>query len=90
MAITSGVGVTLDYEQWRHLFSEDPHRFLFAAAPELRRQVERAAERSRAPVRRIGTFGGGGIVFRRGGTSAVVDLATATETYRQAIARRLG
>jgi phosphoribosylformylglycinamidine (FGAM) synthase-like enzyme len=89
MAIASGTGVTLDYDHWRHLFSEDPHRFLFAARLDQRRRVEEAADATGAPATRLGVFGGNGIVFRRGGASAVVDLATATETYRDAIPRRL-
>jgi phosphoribosylformylglycinamidine synthase len=89
LAIASGVGVTLEYADWRHLFSEDPHRFLFAVAPDSRDAVEAAAEAAGIPVTRLGTFGGDEIVFHRGGTKAVVDLATATETFRTAIPRRL-
>ncbi|MFP3913590.1 MAG: phosphoribosylformylglycinamidine synthase subunit PurL [Actinomycetota bacterium] len=89
MAIASEVGVTIEYDNWRHLFSEDPHRFLFAAEPERRSQVEEMAAEAQAPVHRLGTFGGGQIVFSRGGASAVVDLATAAQAYRSAIPRRL-
>ncbi|MGA7270119.1 MAG: AIR synthase related protein, partial [Acidimicrobiia bacterium] len=90
MAIASEVGVSVQYRDWRHLFAEDPHRFVFAASPENRERIERAADRSGIVVARIGTFEGDTIVFKRGGASAVVDLATAAETYRNAIPRRLG
>ena len=89
LAIASRVGVTVDYTDWRHLFSEDPHRFLFAVHPDQRSAVEAAAETAGIPVALLGTFGGEEIAFQRGGTKAVVDLATAVETYRNAIPRRL-
>ena len=89
MAIASGVGVTVDYEDWQTLFSEDPHRFVFAADPDRASEIEAIAEESGVSVRRIGGIAGDSIQLRRGGASAVVDLQVATETYRNAIPRRL-
>ncbi|HJR92110.1 MAG TPA: phosphoribosylformylglycinamidine synthase subunit PurL [Acidimicrobiia bacterium] len=90
MAIASAVGVVVDYADWRHLLSEDPHRFVFATDPEHRTSVEDAAAAAGIPLARLGSFGGNEIIFSRGGAKAVVDLATATETYRSALPRRLG
>ncbi|HEX2154757.1 MAG TPA: phosphoribosylformylglycinamidine synthase subunit PurL [Acidimicrobiia bacterium] len=90
MAIASGVGVSIDYDDWRQLFSEDPHRFTFAASPEHRDGVVALAIELGLPIRRVGVFDGADITFRRGGASAVVDLAVAADTYRTAIPRRLG
>ncbi|CAN5821842.1 phosphoribosylformylglycinamidine synthase subunit PurL [soil metagenome] len=89
MAIASEVGVSLDYTDWRHLFSEEPHRFVFAADPTDYQRIEASAQAVGIPVVRIGSFDGSDITFRRGGTSAVVDLAVATTTFRSAISRRL-
>ena len=89
LAICSGVGFTLDYSDWRHLFAEDPHRFVFAADPTHRSGIEAAAAEVGIPLARVGEFGGTTMEFRRGGASAVVDLATAIETYRNGIPRRL-
>src|SRR5690606_9439897 len=89
MAIASGVGVSLEYRDWRHLFSEDPHRFAFAAPPDAEARIRAMAEAAGIPVHRIGTFGESQIAFRRGGATAMVDLATATTTYRNAIPRRM-
>jgi selenophosphate synthetase-related protein len=83
------VGVTVDYEDWQTLFSEDPHRFVFAADPDRASEIEAIAEESGVSVRRIGGIAGDSIELRRGGASAVVDLQVATETYRNAIPRRL-
>jgi phosphoribosylformylglycinamidine synthase len=89
MAIASGVGVTLAYSDWRHLVSEDPHRFLFAAAPSDRPRVEGIAAEAGIPLTRLGSFGGDAIVFSRGGTRAVVEMEVAASTYTDAIPRRL-
>lgn len=90
LSILSGVGASLDYRDWRHLFSEDPHRFIFAADPEHRDQIEALGAETGSSLTRIGTFGGDAIEFCRGGARAVVDLATAADTYRTSIPRRLG
>jgi phosphoribosylformylglycinamidine synthase subunit PurL len=89
MAIASGVGASLEYRDWRHLFSEDPHRFVFAASPGDHEQIVTMAEEAGIPLQRVGSFGGTEIAFRRSGASAVVDLTTATEAYRNAIPRRM-
>ena len=85
----SGVGVTVEYGDWRYLFSEDPHRFAFAADPASRERIEELAEASRTPVTRIGSFGGDSIVFVRGANRDAVDLREAATTYREALPRRL-
>ncbi|HEX7098836.1 MAG TPA: phosphoribosylformylglycinamidine synthase subunit PurL [Acidimicrobiia bacterium] len=89
MAIASGVGVTVEYGDWRYLFSEDPHRFAFAADPASRERIEELAEASRTTVTRIGSFGGDSIVFVRGANRDAVDLREAATTYREALPRRL-
>ena len=89
IAIASGVGVIVDYDDWRTLFSEDPHRFLFAAQPADRDRVEEEAAEAGLPAARIGSFGGDSISFRRGEAAAVVDLVSAGEMYRSALPRRL-
>ena len=89
MAIASGVGVMVEYTDWRHLFSEEPHRFVFAAPVEHRAAIEEAAAGARIDCRRIGAFGGTDIVFARGGARAVLELDAATGRYRGSIAERL-
>ncbi len=89
IAIASGTGVTIEYTDWRSLFSEDPHRFVAAIAPEHAAQVEALATGIGIPAARIGRFGGNEIVFARGGRKTSVDLELAETTYRQAIPRRL-
>jgi len=63
MAIASNIGVHVAYEDWRTLFSEDPHRFL-AAIPvrHVPAIVERAAAIGTEAIR-VGAFGGDRIVF---------------------------
>ncbi len=89
IAIASEVGVTVDYTDWRHLFSEEPHRFVFAAEVSNRRRISEAAQAARIPAERIGSFDGTDITFRREGARAVLDLATASATCRSALSRRL-
>lgn len=89
LAIASGVGVTTNYIDWRYLFSEDPHRFLAAAPPEHRDRIEELATEVGIPAGVIGTFAGDDIAFVRGSRRASIGLALATETYRQAIPRRI-
>jgi phosphoribosylformylglycinamidine synthase len=89
VCIISGVGATIAYSDWRHLFCEDSHRFLAAVASEHGEEVVRLAERVGIPAARIGRFGGDAITFDRGGIRASIDLALATETWRNAIPRRM-
>ncbi|MDH5519771.1 MAG: phosphoribosylformylglycinamidine synthase subunit PurL, partial [Acidimicrobiia bacterium] len=89
MAIGSGQGVRLEFTDWRHLFSEDPHRFLAAVPDELSETVGALAVEVGIPAARIGSFGGDEIAFEQGGIRAVVALDAATETYKMAIPHRM-
>ncbi len=89
MAIASGVGVAVEYADWRSLFCEDPHRFIAAVRPSDAQRVLEISLAEGLPAARIGTFGGPEITFARGARKATVDLATAATTYRQAIPRRM-
>ena len=51
MCIASGVGATVAYSDWRHLFCEDPHRFLVAATPEQGHNGRIDSQRHRNPRR---------------------------------------
>ena len=90
MCIASGVGATVAYSDWRHLFCEDPHRFLVAALPEQAKMVESIANDIGIPAARIGVFGGAEIAFDRRGVKAALDLEVATTTWQNAIESRLG
>jgi len=90
MCIASGVGATVAYSDWRHLFCEDPHRFLVAATPEQGQTVESIASDIGIPAARIGVFGGAEIAFDRRGVKAALDLEVATTTWQNAIESRLG
>jgi phosphoribosylformylglycinamidine synthase subunit PurL len=89
IAIASGVGITVDYDDWRELFSEDPHRVVAVVAPELAGRLQRMAEAAGVPAIRIGTVGGDDVTFARAGTKASVEVAVAASTYHGAIPRRL-
>jgi phosphoribosylformylglycinamidine synthase len=89
VCIISQIGATIAYSDWRHLFSEDSHRFLAGVASEHGEEVARLAERIGIPSARIGRFGGDAITFDRSGIKASIDLALATETWRQALPRRM-
>ncbi len=88
VCIRSGVGATVEFSDWRYLFSEDPHRFLAAAAPEQAEQVARMADEAGVPAAPIGVFGGDTLEFTGpAGTGATVSLADATRAWRTAIPR---
>ncbi|HKY47070.1 MAG TPA: phosphoribosylformylglycinamidine synthase subunit PurL [Acidimicrobiia bacterium] len=89
MCMASGVGATVAYSDWRHLFCEDPHRFLVAATPEQARTVESIADDLGIPAARIGSFGGTEIAFDRRGVKAALDLEMATTTWQNAVEARL-
>lgn len=90
MCIASGVGVTASYSDWRSLFSEDPHRFVAAIPTEHTDRVAEIASSHGFPAVRFGIFGGTEISVERKGARAAVDLEIATETFYNAIPRRLG
>ena len=89
LCIASQVGVTASYDDWRSLFCEDPHRFVAAIPTEHTEAVAAIAADAGLPASRIGIFGGTEISFERKGARGAVDLDIATETYRNAIPRRL-
>ena len=90
ICIASGVGATIAFSDWRHLFSEDPHRFLVGASSEQVATVESIAAEIGIPAARIGVFGGTEITFDRRGIKAALDLEVATAAWRGAIAAKLG
>ena len=58
ICIASGIGATVEYQDWRHLWSEDPHRFL--AVGERRRPDRIDRIRGRGPLPTSWTDGGRG------------------------------
>jgi phosphoribosylformylglycinamidine synthase len=89
IAIAGTVGAKVGFTDWRHLFSEDPHRFLAAAPESMRSDIVALAAEVGIPSTRIGVFGGEDITFEHGGIRAAVSLEVATETFRRAIPRRM-
>ncbi len=79
IAIASGVGFELSVEDWHHLLSEAPHRFVVVSHEE-----PDAGDVSRW---HIGTMGGDRCDFGRHGS---VSLAEATAVWRDALPRRMG
>jgi phosphoribosylformylglycinamidine synthase len=89
IAISSQVGVNVTFRDWRTLFTEDPNRLLAAVWP---RDVSRLLEvtsRQGLPATQVGTFGGSEISLESGGVRGAVNLAVATRTWMDAIARRM-
>jgi phosphoribosylformylglycinamidine synthase len=89
ICIASQVGATVGYSDWRFLFSEDPHRFLAVSPPGEEGIIDAIVREVGVPVVRIGTMGGGDIIFDRGGVRAAVDLGLATETWQRALPAQL-
>lgn len=86
MAIRSRIGAVVGYEDWRHLFCEDPHRFIAAIPPRLSDDVADLAHRIGINGSRIGSFGGDRIVFESSdGAYEGIDLLEATAAWRGAI-----
>jgi phosphoribosylformylglycinamidine synthase len=77
ISIASGIGVSVDVPI-AEIFSEDPHRFLVGIAPG---SISPPAE----SARKVGVFGGDGIVINGSGLA----LDTAASTYRNALPRRM-
>jgi phosphoribosylformylglycinamidine synthase len=75
ICIHSEVGAEISYSDWRHLFSEDPHRLLIAAPTNL--EVEAIAREEGVPVQRIGSFGGSHLRLGR----AELPLQQLIETF---------
>ena len=89
MCIASQIGATVSYSDWRHLFCEDPHRFLVAATPEHADTIAAIAEDTGIPAAPIGVFGGTEIAFDRRGVKAALSLEVATTTWQNAITSKL-
>jgi phosphoribosylformylglycinamidine (FGAM) synthase-like enzyme len=89
MCIASQIGATVSYSDWRHLFCEDPHRFLVAGTPEDAETIESIAHDTGIPAAPIGIFGGTEIAFDRRGVKAALSLEVATTTWRDAIISKL-
>lgn len=89
ICVVSGIGATVQYSDWRHLFCEDPHRFLIAASAERTGVIEGLADEIGIPAARIGQFGGAEIVFDRKGLRASVDLELAREAWQTGLTNRL-
>jgi phosphoribosylformylglycinamidine synthase len=85
ICVGSAVGARVTYHDWRHLFSEDPHRFIAGIPPESAPRVEAFAAELGLAAGRIGAFGGKTIAL--GPTQVSLDHAAAT--WRDAITRRL-
>lgn len=89
ICIASGVGALIHFDDWRHLFCEDPHRFVAAVPPGNRSRVKEIADQLGITAEPIGSFGGSEISFERAGVKASLALGVATEVYRAALPRRL-
>jgi len=90
ICVSSGVGATVYYSDWRHLFCEDPHRFLIAATAERAGVIKGLADEIGMPAARIGQMGGAEIAFDRRGLRAAVDLEVASEAWETGLSSRLG
>ena len=78
IAIKSGIGFVLDVDDWRHLFSEAPHRFVAVA--------DEVPDTGAVAKWRVGVIGGDRLDFGRHGS---VSLAAAEQVWRQAFPRRM-
>jgi phosphoribosylformylglycinamidine synthase II len=90
ICVSSSVGATVYYSDWRHLFCEDPHRFLIAATAERAGVIKGLADEIGMPAARIGQMGGAEIAFDRRGLRAAVDLEVASEAWKTGLSSRLG
>lgn len=89
IAISSRVGVTVKFRDWRSLFTEDPNRLLAAVWPRDVPRLMEVVSRKGLPATQVGTFGGTEISLERDGIRAAVNLAVATRTWQDAIGRRM-
>jgi phosphoribosylformylglycinamidine synthase len=84
------VGATIRFADWIGLFAEEPHRFIAAVPSEAADLVEGLAAQAGVPVSKLGEFGGDSISFENDRVDSFsVPLAMATETWRNAIPRRI-
>jgi len=89
LCVLSNVGATVEYSDWRHLFSEEPHRFLAAMPPGSSPRIESIADELGVPATRLGTFGGTQISMKREESVSTVPLEEAKKAYLEAIPRRM-
>ena len=86
ICIRSKIGARIDYSDWRHLFSEDPHRFVAVAAPEAEDSIVAAADEAGVTATRVGSLGGSMIEFARDDrVTAAISTESATSAWRGAI-----
>jgi phosphoribosylformylglycinamidine synthase len=79
ICIASAVGAEIHNDDWRKLFSEDPHRFLVVAPTGL--GVRDIADEEGLPIQQLGTMGGEVIRLGR----AQVSLAAASTAFENAL-----
>lgn len=90
ICIHSGVGARVEFQDWRELFSEDPHTFVAAAPSEAGTSITALAKAAGIPIQRVGSLGGSDIEFvGKDGQTASVGLGAATEAWRGAIRSRM-
>jgi len=86
ICIRSQIGARIDYSDWRHLFSEDPHRFVAVAAPEVEDSIVAAADEAGVTATRVGSLGGAMIEFVQDErVTAAISTESATSAWRGAI-----
>lgn len=89
IAISSQVGVNVTFRDWRSLFTEDPNRLLAAVSPRNVPRLTEIAALHGLPAAQIGTFEGTEVSIESGGVRGAVNLAVASRTWKDAIARRM-
>lgn len=90
VAIRSRIGAIVEYEDWRHLFSEDPHRFVAAVQPRHADAVADLAARIGVSATQIGAFGGDRIVFHSSNDDqSAIDVVDAEHVWRNSLRSRM-
>ena len=90
ICIRSGVGARIEYSDWRHLFSEDPHRFIAVAPKDTTETILGAAAEVGVAVERIGSLGGMELEFiSQDGAVASMTLEGARRVWRGALRSRM-
>jgi phosphoribosylformylglycinamidine synthase len=89
ICLAAGVGAVVHYTDWRHLFCEDPHRFVVAAHPDRAEIIAAIAAEIGIPAAPIGNLGGREMVFDRSGLRAAIDLDAAINAWKAGLIRFL-
>jgi phosphoribosylformylglycinamidine synthase len=89
ICLAAGVGAVVHYTDWRHLFCEDPHRFVVAAHPDRAEIIAAIAAEIGIPSAPIGNLGGREMVFDRSGLRAAIDLDAAINAWKAGLIRFL-